>query len=132
MIACGNTEHDEDDTQFRGDVIQCEEAVARLERCCGATFNANVVECRHYYAKDTGCNQTTIDKIDPAFTLDESKCIQDTACDQIVSSNMCARAAAAGAARITKYQSNDNTITSSSSTTSTTGGSAATNAPVCP
>ena len=130
VMACGNPDKDEDDSQFREDVIWCEEAVARLQDCCGATFNPTRITCRHYYSKDTGCGQTSIEKIDPAFTLAESRCIQDTSCERIVQADMCNRAMAAGAARITSY-SNSGAGTSGTSTSSTSGGSAATG-PVCP
>ncbi len=131
VIACGNSDHDEDDTQFRQDVIWCEEAVAKLEQCCGATFEATNVECRHYYEKDTGCGQTSIERIDPAYTTDESRCLHDTSCDEIRSAGICARATAAGKARVTRYQSDNISSSSATSTTSTSGGSSATG-PVCP
>ncbi|MBX3227666.1 MAG: hypothetical protein KIT84_15025 [Labilithrix sp.] len=130
VIACGDPDHDEDDTQFRQDVIWCEEAVARLSECCGATFEPSVVECRHYYSKDTGCGTTEVNRVDPAFTIEESRCIHDTSCDRIVQTNVCQRATAAGKARVTSYRS-DTVSTTSSSTTSTSGGSSAIG-PVCP
>lgn len=129
VIACDNSDHEEDDTQFRADVIYCEEAVARLEKCCGSTFVAQNVECRHYYEKDTGCGSTTIDKVDPAWTVGEATCIHDTTCEQIQKANICQRALQAGRARITSYRSDD--TLNSPTTSSTTSGSAATG-PICP
>ena len=131
VIACSNNDVEEDDEQFRQDVIWCEEAASHLEECCGGTFDPHQIECRHYYRKDTGCDQTTIQRTDPAFTTDESNCLRKAPCGEIVANKMCARAQAAGLARSSNYQVNDNL--SSTSSTSSTGGSAAPNAgPVCP
>ncbi|MFO0741676.1 MAG: hypothetical protein U0270_37610 [Labilithrix sp.] len=150
MMACTTDDHEEDDTQFRQDVIWCEEAVAHLEDCCGATFDARQIECRHYYEKDTGCGQTSITRIDPAYTTTETQCIRDQSCEAIRGSQICERALAAGKARTARYESNNASssttsgslstsgLTSSSSTsgvvtssTSTTSGSA-NSGPICP
>jgi hypothetical protein len=134
VIACANNDVEEDDTQFRQDVIWCEEAASHLEECCGGKFDPHQVECRHYYRKDTGCDQTTITKTDPAFTTDEASCLRKASCQTILANGICARALAAGQARSVNYSvSNGVGGSSSSGTSSSTGGSAAPDAgPVCP
>lgn len=145
IIACGPNDHEEDDTQFREDVIWCEEAVAHLEECCGAEFDPHQVACRHFYSKDTGCNGTSIQRTDPAYTTTESRCLQHESCASIRNNNVCARALAAGAARTSSYNDQNGTPTitlfpdsggtssssSSSGTSSSTSGSA-TSGPICP
>lgn len=138
IMACSDDGHDEDDTQFRQDVIWCEEAVAHLEDCCGATFDASQIACRHFYSKDTGCGSTTINRTDPAYTTDESKCIRSQSCEVIRSTKICERAQAAGAARTFNYHADDITpspgtssSTSGTATVSSTSGSAS-SGPICP
>ena len=136
IMACNNDGHDEDDTQFRQDVIWCEEAVAHLEECCGGAFDASQIACRHFYSKDTGCGSTDINRTDPAYTIDESKCIRSQSCDAIRGAKVCQRAQAAGSARTFNYHSNDVPVASSgtapsSSTISSTSGSS-TAGPICP
>jgi len=83
---------EEDDNQFREDVIQCEEAVARLEKCC-PDFDGSRVLCNYYYSFDTGiCQPTTTQSIQPALNLSESQCVRDTSCDDLVVKNVCRRA----------------------------------------
>lgn len=139
IMACGNDGHEEDDTQFRKDVIWCEEAVAHLEECCGGAFDATQVTCRHFYSKDEGCGNTSITRIDPAYTTDESECIRDQSCDAIRANKVCERALAAGEARAAYYNSDTNTtsgLVSSSSTsgtvTSSSTSGSSTSGPICP
>jgi hypothetical protein len=118
VMACDNG-HDEDDTQFRKDVIWCEEAVAHLEECCGNLFDAHQVECRHFYSKDEGCGSQQITRIDPAYTLEESECVREQSCDWITSNKICERALVAGKARKSVYDSREvdtPTVGTSSST----------------
>ena len=83
---------EEDDNQFREDVIQCEEAIARLERCC-PDFDPSRVICNYYYSYDTSaCGPTTEQSVRPALELGESRCIRDTSCDQLVATGVCGRA----------------------------------------
>lgn len=150
VMACSRDDHEEDDTQFRKDVIWCEEAVAHLEDCCGTAFDATQVECRHFYMKDTGCGTTTVDTVDPAYRTDESKCIRELSCEAIRGAQVCERALAAGKARTSHYVAESSSSTSSTtsssgilgsvssssssgavSSTSSNGGSAATG-PICP
>lgn len=144
IMACDDG-HEEDDTQFRKDVIWCEEAVAHLEECCEAsTFNPNQIECRHYYEKDTGCGQTSITRVDPAYTENESDCIRAQSCASLRANKVCERALAAGKARTERYESIDigssSTTTTSGSVSSSSGGTSSTSTtsgsttsgPICP
>jgi hypothetical protein len=119
MIAClGNTDgKDEDDNQFRTDVLWCEEALARLSECCPG-FDAARVECNYYYSHDPGCGKPTTQQIEPAFTMGESECIRNTGCDVLISSNVCRRAQEAKSPNLTS-QATSGGITSSSGVTST-------------
>jgi hypothetical protein len=91
VLACSRPGHDEDDNQFREDVIWCEEALARLATCCPG-FDATRVECNYYFEQDEGCTATTTRQIEPALTTGESRCVRDTDCAVLVSSGVCARA----------------------------------------
>lgn len=94
LLACsygGNSGDEHDDNNFRGDVIECEDALDRLERCCPG-FDAKVVECNFYHSKTTGCGTVSTDDVQPALSRDESACIRDTSCDSLVATKVCARA----------------------------------------
>jgi hypothetical protein len=88
----------DDDDELREDVLTCEDALARLAGCCPG-FDATKVECHyHRHESDGGCGYTpTYDNEDPAFTLDESRCIRDTSCDMLVRGHVCERAQSAAA-----------------------------------
>jgi hypothetical protein len=60
------------------DQLECEQALAHLEECC-PTIRAPLV-C------GDGCGTITL-------SLASSECIQDSSCDEILASNMCARVA---------------------------------------
>ena len=100
VIACGDDGVEEDDNQFRADVLWCEEALARLTDCCPG-FDARVVECNYYYSFDKGCGSPTTKHVQPALTASESECIRDLSCDQLIATNVCARAQAARAPNLT-------------------------------
>jgi len=68
---------------FREDELECEQAVAKLVECC-PDFSTNVIECN--YA--TGCGSTTY----PALSIDQSQCIGDLSCSEIVANKICERA----------------------------------------
>ncbi len=88
----GTKDDEEDDNQFREDVIQCEEAIARLERCC-PDFEGSRVLCNYYYSYDTSaCGPTTEQSVRPALSLPESQCVRDTSCDELVARGVCKRA----------------------------------------
>jgi hypothetical protein len=95
VLACkdGDTSNDEeDDNQFREDVIQCEEALARLERCC-PDFDGSRVLCNYYFQLDTStCGPTKTDSVEPALALSESRCVLDTSCEDLRAKDVCKRA----------------------------------------
>lgn len=133
LFACswGNGDGEKhDDDNFRADVIECEDALSRLERCC-PSFDSGPVLCNYYYDYSSGCSTTTTDSTEPAITTAESSCIRDTACDALVANKVCERAQAARA-----YTRK--TSTSSSSSTSGSYGTgygsttSQTHKPVCP
>ena len=95
FLACksdATKDDEEDDNQFREDVIQCEEAIARLERCC-PDFDGARVLCNYFFKLDTGsCGPSTTDTVHPALSLPESRCVLDTSCEDLVGKDVCARA----------------------------------------
>lgn len=92
-MACGDhgIEHQEDDNQFRPSVLACEEALARLNRCCGG-FDPSLVQCEYYFSSDEGCGTSTRVSVEPAFTLAESHCIIATDCATLKANDVCGRA----------------------------------------
>jgi hypothetical protein len=125
LLACSDgSVHDHDD--FREDVIDCEDAVAYLAKCC-PDFKASAIACQYSYDYTPGgCDSApTTSSVSPALGVDESRCILTRSCDAIVRDGVCERALAAmpyasGSApdRASPYESG--------STVSTT------HAPVCP
>src|ERR1043165_2344933 len=92
VIAChGSSDDEEDDNQWREDVIQCEEAVARLITCCPG-FDGSRVLCDYYFSHGTGCGTTHTDTTNPALDLSESRCVLKTSCDDLVAKNICDKA----------------------------------------
>jgi hypothetical protein len=121
LLACS------DGTQrnnFREDVIECEDALDRLTRCCPG-FDAQPVMCQFYYSKQDGCGTTTIDAVNPALTTDESACIRSKSCEELVSAKVCDRAQAART-----YEHHETTSDTPSSTPPTVNDQS--HAPVCP
>ena len=92
-LACGDPDIDEDDNQFREDVIVCEEAVARLAKCCPGFEGARVL-CNYYYRHDSGggCGTSSTDSVHPALSPPESACVLDKSCEALVESGVCDRA----------------------------------------
>lgn len=72
---------------FREDEIYCEEAVARLAKCC-PSFDARSIECS-FYDSSTACNPNVQY---PALDEVTSKCILELDCGSLVSSGVCDRA----------------------------------------
>lgn len=102
VFACdpGDDGDEEDDNQFREDVIQCEEAIARLERCC-PEFDGSRVLCNYYFRHDASvCGPSTTESVQPALSLAESGCVREASCERLVADGVCERAQAA-----TTYQS---------------------------
>ncbi|HEY8074596.1 MAG TPA: hypothetical protein VIF62_10805 [Labilithrix sp.] len=123
LLACAPGGRDEDDNNFRPDVIECEDALDRLKRCC-ASFDPTPVVCQHHYEKSSGCGATTVDSVEPAFTTDESRCIRDASCDVLVRTRVCDRAQAART-----YEHHETTYDDAASPPDTMN---QTHAPVCP
>jgi len=92
LFACkSDDDSDEDDNQWREDVIQCEEAVARLQKCCPG-FDASRVLCNYYYSYNSGCGSSETNTTDPALNESESRCVLATTCDDLVAKKICDRA----------------------------------------
>ncbi len=81
----------EDDNNFQQDVIECEEALAKLDQCC-PDFDSSRVLCNYYYAYSGGCGSSTEEKVSPAFSKEESTCIRNTDCNTLQTKNVCKRA----------------------------------------
>lgn len=69
----------------RRDELQCENAVAQLERCCGG-FHPDASYCTY----SEGCGT-----VYPVITEDDSQCIVGMSCGEIVAAGICERAATA-------------------------------------
>jgi hypothetical protein len=68
-------------SDLREDEFECEQAVNHLKGCCPASFDPTKVACDY----ETGCGSTTY----PALGVDDSKCIEEKSCDQILASGLC-------------------------------------------
>ena len=88
-LACGNSRNDDDD--LREDVLFCEDALAKLDKCCPG-FRTQDVSCDHHYTNESGCGFTQRTEIDPAITVRSARCIQDASCEQLVNTKVCERA----------------------------------------
>jgi hypothetical protein len=66
------------------DEFECEQAVSAMEECC-PELNAHAITCTN----SSGCGTS----VDPAFTLQESHCIEQTSCATMKETRMCERAA---------------------------------------
>ncbi len=126
LLACGDSNHKKDDNNFREDVIECEDAVAKLQRCC-AGFDPTDVLCQYYYEYQSGCGDSQTDSVKPVFTTAESACIRSAPCEQLVATRVCDRAQKARA-----YEYHASTSTEVGSSTTTTDASTVTHLPVCP
>lgn len=117
--------------QMRSDVLDCEDALARLAKCC-PDFEVNVVTCDYNFSEGCGSTSTTL----PALTRQESDCIRDTTCERLVASKVCERAQKARST--TTYYDPDHTPPTTTWTPPPSAiGSATTSAsspvhPVCP
>jgi hypothetical protein len=93
LFACSfgrRDDYEEDDNEFRADVIECEDALARLQRCC-PDFDAKPVLCKFFYSKSSGCGSIATSNVEPAFSTAESACIRNMSCDELVDKKVCAR-----------------------------------------
>ena len=82
---------EKDDNNFQKDVIECEEALARLAACC-PNFDASRVLCNYYYYYNSGCGSSTTERVSPAFSEPESDCIRNTDCETLTKKGVCTRA----------------------------------------
>jgi hypothetical protein len=127
VLACnwGSGEQtNNDDNDFRPDVFYCEDALARLAKCCPG-FIATEVACTYFNdSTSDGCGSTTSNEQDPAFSTDESQCILQEACGMLVTSGVCQRAQVA-----TSYVASKNDDVDTDEHDDTSSGA---HAPVCP
>lgn len=86
---------------FRHDELECEEAVAHLERCCGALPAGRVSceydewECGSRYDDYTGeeeCGCSGIEYDFPDLHGQTSDCIRERTCDELRATGICADA----------------------------------------
>jgi hypothetical protein len=81
-----------DDSNFRPDVLSCEDAVAHLAECC-PQFDPHAVQCFYSFQVLSGCgDDLSTDQVAPALSPDESACIRAMSCDALRNSTVCARA----------------------------------------
>jgi hypothetical protein len=66
---------------FREDEVECEEAVARLRKCCTSDELA-AINCTY----DPGCSGTT-----PSISVSESRCLRELSCRHIETADICQR-----------------------------------------
>lgn len=113
----------DDDQQLRDEVIECEDAYARLRACCPG-FSAPKVQCN--YEVVSGC--VTSSSTMPGIARYEASCIRSQSCAELVDGKVCARAAALSDERT----SSDAFDAGSRSSSGLSGASGATRRPVCP
>jgi len=93
LLACGSSTTDDDN--FREDVLDCENAVARLSDCCPG-FRSRQVECLYHFHEEesSGCGESSAsrDEITPALSTAESDCIHSTSCAALQATGVCTRA----------------------------------------
>lgn len=76
---------DDGNTNFRDDVLLCEEAVARLQDCCPGVGQVYPEACEY---REDGCNTGR----EVALNLRTSRCIRSKECIDLVESGTCERA----------------------------------------
>ncbi len=74
---------------FREDEVECEQAVNRLKECC-PEFVASQVDCS--YREELDCGDHVTGRYYPAFSLEESRCVQSNSCADLVAKGVCTRA----------------------------------------
>ncbi len=80
-------------SDFDETVLSCEEALAKLQRCC-PDFDPMRVDCVDDKVDNTGCGFHTYGRVLPAYTQAESTCIREMPCDALVNKGVCKRAQA--------------------------------------
>jgi hypothetical protein len=74
---------------FREDEIECEQAVVRLRDCC-PDFNPTTVDCTYHESLD--CSDSVVAREYPALSLEDSRCVQEKSCADLIASGVCDRA----------------------------------------
>ena len=94
--AAASSTETEDSNDFRADVLDCEESLGQLERCCPG-FDARKVRCLHFERSwsESGCDSyarggSTSEH--PALSAKESACILQASCDDLRGRGVCDRA----------------------------------------
>lgn len=109
-------DYEQDDNNFRADVIECEDALARLQRCC-PDFDAKPVLCNFFHSQSSGCGTSTTSNVKPAYSTAESACIREMSCDELVDQKVYERGQKARAyTKKTSTSSSSRTSASSSGT----------------
>jgi hypothetical protein len=67
---------------LREDEVQCEEALAHLEACCGDAYDSNL-SCK--YVDNGSCNRDTY----PDLAAQESRVLEDDSCSVVVAAGYC-------------------------------------------
>ena len=79
---------------FREDEIECEQAIVHL-RDCGPGFNASMVDCS-YEDDVVSCEDRHVKSSTyPALSLDDSRCLQQRTCRDLIDNGACTRAQSA-------------------------------------
>jgi hypothetical protein len=104
LLVCRSGRADFDDAEDLDEtVIWCEDAIAKLGRCCPG-FVRTSISCRDEdydeVSQSQGCDgipraSRTFGHDLPAFTRDDSACIRAKSCEELFSSGTCTRAARA-------------------------------------
>lgn len=77
---------DEGRTNFRQDVLLCEEAVAHLKDCCPGLDDVYAESCEY---RQDGCSEGK----SVALSVSQSRCVRDKECGELVDQGICERAA---------------------------------------
>ena len=94
LLACRFGSYDDsevDDSDMRADVVECEDAISRLQRCCPG-FEGEPIVCRYYFENNSGCTSQSTRREWPAISTSESRCIRETSCRDMIDRKICARA----------------------------------------
>lgn len=118
-----------DDSDMRADVVECEDAVSKLQRCCPG-FDGEPITCRYYFENNSGCGSSSTRREWPAIDLRESECIRNTDCAAMVDLRICERAQKA---RLRTFSSSSDTYSPSYGDAGRTDRTESTDhPPVCP
>ena len=79
LFGCSRTVVDDN---FRADVVDCEEALAHLQDCCGLAATNNV-KCIYYFSQDSCDSTIPPDETRPDLTVDVSDCIRAHSCAEL-------------------------------------------------